>query len=394
MSGAERPVLIAGAPEWAAPLAESGWSVFVVDVGEPLSDEIADAEWSAAILGPAYLDEPRVMACPVLGVEGEHGRAMAALREERADDIAPPDLPVKVVARRLRGLTAVRAQAVDQYRQKLEHDIEVAREIQESFLPKQLPELDGWELAAYFCPAREVAGDFYDAFMMGGGRRLGLVIADVCDKGVPAALFMALTRSLVRAFAQQHHSVSVLGSLAGASEALGVGKERLQQRRMGISAGLGGLAASMAMTNDYLIENHGDTSMFCTLFFAVLDPTSGTLAYINGGHNPPLIVGPERVKERLTRTGPAIGIQPNAKFDMGTAQLDPGDALFLYTDGVTEARNASGDFFEEDGLVACLTSGSSTARDLVTRVSDAVITFRGDADQSDDVTLLAISRGR
>ena len=97
--------------------------------------------------------------------------------------------------------------------EKIEHDVEIARDIQLSFLPRELPQPEGWNIAAYFAPTREVAGDFYDAFAMAQGRRIGFVIADVCDKGVGAALFMALTRSLTRAFAQQNYSLNLMGGI-------------------------------------------------------------------------------------------------------------------------------------------------------------------------------------
>ena len=169
---------------------------------------------------------------------------------------------------------------------KLEHDMQVARRIQAGFLPDQLPEPDGWEIAARFQPAREVAGDFYDAFMMSQNRRVGFVMADVVDKGVPAALFMALVRSLTRAFAQQNYSLSWADVLDDSTPKKrgSSGKRRLP------STGSISLYNAVLLTNNYILENHLKDNMFATLFFGMLDPSNGHVTYINAGHNPPFIM--------------------------------------------------------------------------------------------------------
>jgi sigma-B regulation protein RsbU (phosphoserine phosphatase) len=188
-----------------------------------------------------------------------------------------------------------REQARVRLREKIEHDVDIARDIQLSFLPRELPKPDGWEIAAYFAPAREVAGDFYDAFSMAQGRRVGFVIADVCDKGVGAALFMALTRSLTRAFAQQNYNLNLM-------DGIGENVPIEGRRRRLPSIGSMALQNAVVLTNAYITTNHSELNYFATLFFGMVDPLTGALAYINGGHCPPIILGSDgQVKTTLKR---------------------------------------------------------------------------------------------
>ncbi len=276
----------------------------------------------------------------------------------------------------------------------IERDLEIARQIQTSFLPQTLPQWPGWELAAHFQPAREVAGDFYDAFPMIQNRRLGLVVADVCDKGVAAALFMALCRSLIRAFAQQHYSLNLMDMLNDdkPENAPDPANRAGRARRNLPSIGANALKNAVVLTNNYIANTHGDTNMFATLFFAVLDPTTGALNYINAGHNPPLIVGSTGVKAQLAATGPAIGLLPDLDFGIQQAHLDPGDTLLIYTDGITEARNAQRALFTEERLFGLLEQSATSAAELLAQVEASVRRHIGEAEQSDDITLLAIRR--
>jgi phosphoserine phosphatase RsbU/P len=277
---------------------------------------------------------------------------------------------------------------------KMERDLQVAHQIQEGFLPKELPHPEGWEVAARFSPAREVAGDFYDAFMLSQGRRMGFVIADVVDKGVPAALFMALVRSLTRAFAQQNYSLSWTNVLeADASDVTG-GFSRPRGRAGGIpSTGTTALQNAVLLTNNYIVENHMDLNMFATLFFGLLDPSNGRLAYINAGHNPPFIVSPDGVlKATLKGTGPAVGMFPAENFRIEQAQIDPGDILYAYTDGVTEARDPSRSFFTEKRLRSLLSDPVDSAAGLLERVHGSLREFMAGAMQYDDITMLAVRR--
>ena len=279
----------------------------------------------------------------------------------------------------------------DESRIKLEHDIQVARRIQAGFLPKELPQVGGWEIAARFHPARDVAGDWYDAFMLSQNRRLGFVIGDVVDKGVPAALFMALVRSMTRAFAQQNYSLSWTTALEEVSAA----NPRSQKKssRSIPSTGTVALKNAVLLTNNYIVNNHSEDNMFCTMFFGMLDPLTGQLAYVNGGHNPPFVISPDgRIKAALRPSGPAVGMFPATDFRTDFGQLDPGDILYAYTDGVTEAKNPQGELYTETRLKALLSRPETSAAGLLDRVEAALQEFMADAVQFDDITMMAIRR--
>jgi phosphoserine phosphatase RsbU/P len=275
-----------------------------------------------------------------------------------------------------------------------ERDLEIARQIQSSFLPQSLPQLPGWEIAAHFQPAREVAGDFYDVFPMIQNRRLGLVVADVCDKGVAAALFMSLCRTLIRAFAQQNYAINWSDVFTDDQPQPPTDPAPGQAglRRGAPSIGANALKNAVLLTNNYIAQTHGEANMFATLFFCVLDPKNGSLAYINAGHNPPLIVDPAGGQRALATTGPAIGLLPDLPYAMEQAQLYPGDTLLLYTDGVTEARDTHQTLFTEARLSSILGDPAPSAAALLGRIAASVAGHRADAVQSDDITLLAIRR--
>jgi phosphoserine phosphatase RsbU/P len=270
---------------------------------------------------------------------------------------------------------------------KIERDVQIARQIQEGFLPDALPQPAGWDTAARFHPAREVAGDFYDGFELSQGRRVALVIADVCDKGVGAALFMALFRSLYRAYAQQNYSMrwtDVMTSKMSGDSA---------RQRAAPQTGSAALKNAMDLTNKYMTEVHAAANMFATTFFAVLDPASGQLAYVNGGHNPPVVLGPDgAIKARLKPTGPAVGLFPDVEYRIEQVKLEPGDVLFTFTDGVTDARDPRGKQFGEPRMLDLVTQPCASASGLLDRVDDAVRTHIGSASQFDDITMLALRR--
>lgn len=273
---------------------------------------------------------------------------------------------------------------------KIERDVQIARNIQLGFLPKELPQPEGWEIAARFHPAREVAGDFYDAFTVAQGRRVGFVIADVCDKGVGAALFMALFRSLYRAYSMQHYSMrwtDVLeDKLSGSA----------MRQRVAPSTGTSALKNAMDLTNDYIAKNHADSNMFATTFFGMLDPQTGQLVYVNGGHNPPAIVstvdGQTTIKARLKPTGPAPGMFPNVDYKMGQVMLEPGDTLYCFTDGCTDAKDPGGHLFGEKRLMELVSEPSGSAAELVERVDDALHVHIAEAAPFDDITMIAVRR--
>jgi len=263
-----------------------------------------------------------------------------------------------------------------QHAQRLEEELEVGRRIQRSFLPAEIVRPTGWEVEARFHPASQVAGDFYDTFALPIGR-IGLIVADVCGKGVGAALFMALFRSLLRAHAERASTSRM--AAPHATEAV--------------------LHEAMHATNRYIHRVHRPTPQrnlghtFASVFFGLLDPETGALHYVNAGHEPPAILGPDGVRLRLRPTGPALGLIDGAKLEVEHALLAPGETLLAYTDGVTEARDGGRAFFDEHRLLALLEEPAPSAAHLLDRIERAVHTFTGPASQADDVTLLAVRRG-
>jgi sigma-B regulation protein RsbU (phosphoserine phosphatase) len=281
-------------------------------------------------------------------------------------------------------------------REAMERELEIARRIQASFLPDNLPQPEGWELASRFEAAREVAGDFYDAFSLAGGKRIGLVVGDVCDKGVGAALFMSLFRSLIRAFADQHYSLGWMDLLASdapdSNRAEPLRSSSVSRRRELLTPGTTALKKAVVLTNDYIANNHGQTSMFATLFFGVLDPTTGTLTYINGGHEPPMLIGPTGIKARLAPTGPAVGIFAGMEFGIEQVNLEYGDTLLAFTDGVLDASNNANQFFGELKLERLLQPPVISAESILETILVALHDHMAGVEQFDDITLLALRR--
>jgi phosphoserine phosphatase RsbU/P len=260
----------------------------------------------------------------------------------------------------------------------VERDVEVGRQIQADFLPEKLPTLPGWEIDSHFRPAKQVSGDFFDAFPAGDGQ-MGLIVADVCDKGVGAALFMALTRSLLRAFGWLSEGCPLPDGAPGT---------RLASQLTDLTG------EPVRLTNEYIAQFHAKMNMFVTLFFGVLDPSTGLLRYINAGHNPPIVLdGEGRVKARLPGTGPALGMLGGAEFGIGEQILEPGDCLLAFTDGVTEARSPDGGLFSDKRLVRLVEqTPPASAADLLNRIESALRQFVEGHGYSDDVTMLAVRR--
>ena len=279
-------------------------------------------------------------------------------------------------------------QQVEAYSQVLNNELEQGRRMQINFLPNQLLQMPGVETAAFFKPARQVAGDFYDIFRLPGGS-IGFVVADVCDKGVGAALFMALFRSLIRVFSGQ---TSLDGLPLTCSEILLDEPVRVANSPSLDPTHLSALKA-VKLTNNYIALNHGDLAMFATLFFGIMDPETGLLSYINGGHEPLFILRPRGgVKEHLSFTGPAVGIEPEIDFKIQQTHLELGDILLGYTDGVTEAGASDGSFFTMERLVSIIEPPASTATELLDRIASGLKEHVAGADQFDDITLLALRR--
>jgi phosphoserine phosphatase RsbU/P len=313
------------------------------------------------------------------------------------DYITPPFAPSLLRARlttcwERRQLTlAVEDMAAVASLHSYEHDLAVAHEIQQSgFLPDRLPERDGWELAAKFHPARLVAGDFYDAFELVGGKRLALLVGDVCDKGVGAALFMALIRTMLR------HTAEQAGGWDMPEFGVSVESDTLSAIRSPLAPtlaiGAGPLLQAVSGTNSYVARHHREQGYFCTLFFGILDPALGVLVYINGGHNPAVLVRADGGHVLLKPTGPAVGMFANSSYLIDHVRLRPGDWLFAYTDGVPETRSTQGEFFGMDRTLEIVTQPGRTAAELIEAVDGALRHHVGAGEQHDDITMLALRR--
>ena len=268
---------------------------------------------------------------------------------------------------------------IEAYSKALDKEMEKGKKIQRNFLPRRIPDIPGWEIAICFHPARQVSGDFYDAFML-PENLIGLVIADVCDKGVGSALFMALFRSLIRVFSGKIslQGVSVPGSTKTEPNKHG---DYLYEALNAVS-----------LTNDYIAKEHGEEGMFATMFFGVLDPHTGIMAYVNGGHEPLLIVNWSGIRETLKSTGPVVGMMPDMQFNIKLVRIDPGDILFGYTDGVTEAMSPAKKLFGKKRFLSMLENPAPTASKLIDQVKQALFSHIDHAPQFDDITMIALHR--
>jgi len=240
--------------------------------------------------------------------------------------------------------------------ERLEQELRLAYAVQARLMPREMPATRNWSVAGFWRPAREVSGDFYDLLPLGDG--LGVVVADVADKGMPAALFMAVTRSLLRAAATAGRSPSQ--TVADANR-------------------LAALDAS--------------DGMFVTLWYGVLRP-DGEVRYVNAGHNPPIVLRADGRVERLPRTGILVGWDAEAPYGEGAVTLTPGDLLVAFTDGVTEARDPDGGEFGEERLLEIVSARRhADAQAVLDAVRSALDAFVADAPTHDDCTLVVARFG-
>ncbi|CAK7073098.1 MAG: Regulator of RpoS [Bacteroides fragilis] len=247
--------------------------------------------------------------------------------------------------------------------ESIKNDLAIAGEIQQTILPRSFPPFpeltEVVDIYASMTPAKDVGGDFYDFFQI-DDERIGLVIADVSGKGVPASLFMAVSRTLLRATALR-----------------------------GVSS-----AECLTYANKLLCKESLD-SMFVTVFYGIYHYKIGMMDYTNAGHNPPYLLRGGRTVECLpVASNFVVGVFDDIEFESNTLTFGIGDTLLLYTDGVTEAFNDKREQFSESNLQDILASmhESSSAKEVVTSVLQSVKTFSGDYPQSDDITLLSLQR--
>lgn len=301
--------------------------------------------------------------------------------ENGADDYLPKVFGPAVLRARINA-------ALDRRRlrdsQDLRKEMAVARNIQRDFLPETLPALRTVQLEAALRPAKQVSGDFYDAFTLTPSGNLFFVVGDVCDKGVGAALFMALFRSLIRA------SADPVGG--GAIQMIG-GRRTLVMQSLESASPADLLTRVAGFTNNYIARLHGRTNMFATTFLAVLDPDYGTLDYVNAGHEPALIVAVDGSIRELRPTGPALGMMPDSTFKAMSTTLERGESLVAFTDGLAEARSPSGAVYGGERLRESLRAHrEGTASELVHGVLDTLAAFTLQAEPHDDLTMLAAKR--
>ena len=335
--------------------------------------------------GPRFLEALRSDAelsrVPVIVVSAEDDiDLLAQCLESGADDYLPKVFrPAMLRARLSAALDRKRLRDAESFTREMD----VARNIQRDFLPESLPVAMGVQLQAALQPARQVSGDFYDAFLLPPSGTVVLVVGDVCDKGVGAALFMALFRSLIRA------SADPIGG--GAIQMIG-GRRTLVRQSLEAATPADLLTRVAGFTNDYIARLHGRTNMFATVFLGALDPRDGQLDYVNAGHEPAIVIAPDGTTRELRPTGPALGLLPDVAFGAGQATLERGHCLFAFTDGLVEARSPAGEAFGAGRLRDALRANNTSASNLVRGVMEALHAFTGEAEPHDDVTLLAATR--
>jgi sigma-B regulation protein RsbU (phosphoserine phosphatase) len=244
-------------------------------------------------------------------------------------------------------------------RARVGNELAIGRRIQLSLLPRSFPDVEGWTFASFYEPAREVSGDFFDAFRVRGiSEQVCVLIADVTGKGIPAALLMADVRALL------HAAIDNVDSPADA----------------------------LRRVNTILVRERM-TSLFVTAALLVIDSVTGEVRFASAGHEPPIVARQSGALDHLEAVGPILGAFDDAAFEERTARLVAGDALVLYTDGATETRNPARRFYGEERLIANLTAACGRPADaIVHAIVDDIRRFRGEAERFDDLTLLVVER--
>ncbi|MGD9047163.1 MAG: SpoIIE family protein phosphatase [Anaerolineae bacterium] len=319
--------------------------------------------WSSA--QPA---EGGLIVAPMLTGEGPDPIGGIYVARDRDSGAMADLLPmVKSLAAQIASaLHSAEIYAQTQAHQTIARELAMAGQIQASFLPSSLPSLPGWQLAVTLEPARETSGDFYDFIPLPEGH-LGLVIADVSDKGMGAALYMALSRTLIRTYAAEFPTRPDL---------------------------------VLSATSRRILED-ARAGLFVTVFYGILEPATGLLRYCNAGHNPPYVFDTQAsdAVQVLGKTGMALGAIQDTTWSHSTVCLDPGNTLILYTDGITEAQDEQGNFFGRQRLLSILQAEATVPRPhkhAVLHIQEALLGevrgFMGSAPQHDDMSLMILAR--
>ena len=313
----------------------------------------SDFPWAAAELR-AYAFVPLLIGGQAIAVLGLGSREPRELDE---DELRFARLLANQAAL---SFEHARLHRVESQGQRMEMDLQQARRIQISLLPGGYPVAPGWEFAATYESAREIGGDLYDFIEWPDDpRRIGLLIADVSGKGTAAALFMAHSRAMIRGAAQT----------------------------------LPGPAATLAQANVQIArDNHA--MLFVSAFYAVLDTATGRLSFANAGHNVPLVLRADGTLEEVMSRGMVLGIMDDIEYDEDEIVLERGDALVLYTDGITEAMNRTDDLFGKDRLKEAILSAAPAgdARAIINAIIEAVKRYAGATPQADDLTIVTVRR--
>ncbi len=313
-----------------------------------LTTAAAEVDTDTLSFAPETLD-------PVAGRRDELGTLVRVFQNMVRQVQAREEYLESMVRARTRDLEESNAQ-LERAKERMESELKIAHALQGAILPKTLPDSPSFSGHALMTPAREMGGDFYDFFMLDDGR-LSVVMADVSGKGVPAAFFMAIARTVMRAAAARHPDPG----------------------------------PCLEEVNDAICEQNPQ-DLFVTLFYGILDPKTGEFVYANAGHNPPFVVKrPGDVLALPMTGGMAVGVMPGLPYSEDKTTLAPGDTMFLYTDGITEAMNADEEEFTEARLEAVLADGHALPVDAVlTNVTSAVVEFVAGAEQSDDITCIVL----
>ena len=242
-------------------------------------------------------------------------------------------------------------------------ELDIGREIQTSFLPTTIPQPTGWDFAAHFQPAKEVAGDFYDIFEINEGKQVCFFLGDVCGKGVGSALFMTLCRSLLHAYAL------------------------INQDKPDIAY------QTVQMTHNYITTCHDEANMFATLFFGILEVETGKVTFVNCGHNSPVIYSSNGDMQELLPSGPVLGMFPSNDFKEATATIPKDAVLFIYTDGATDCINETQEVFGEEKVVEVVKElRSKSSKEILDSLLSEIASYSNGVDQYDDITLMTIKQ--
>ena len=291
--------------------------------------------------------------------------------QKGAEDYLPkPFEPTILYARISASLDRKRLRDQEQvYLQSLENELNIARNIQQEFLPAELPVLEGWEIAPYFKAAKFVAGDYYDAFTLPNGN-LVFTVGDVCGKGIGAALFMTLFRSLLRATSTAGYLVEETATFSPAKH----------------------IEQAIHMTNNYVATTHEQALVFSTVFIGILNPVTGALTYVNAGNEAPFLIRNDGTFEELRPTGPVVGAMPGVAYKVREVLLNSGDSLLAFTDGIPDSKNQQDDFYGHERLVEFIKQKDASATALVNRLGKELDLFIDTEEQFDDITILALRK--